>query len=168
MLDGENRWGFVRTQIDRFGMTRYRLVVYPPGISDTERRQLRVWRGAPLWGTAMWISAVILLQHVTGSWTAVAIATALVAAFAYVAMAKAGDTRTQVRAMGVVTMAGHTDSTLMAARDELLSMGTALTAADERLDEGSLSPLEHEALWWQVYDTLAPARSGANARKMPH
>ncbi len=166
MLDGENRWGFVRIQIDRFGMTRYRLVVYPPGISDAERRRLRVWRGAPLWGAALWIVAEILLQQVTGPWTALAMSTGLVATFAAVALARSGTTRTQVRAIGVVTMAGHTDATLTSARDDLLSMGMALTAADDRVDDGLMSALDHEALWWQVYDQLATSSSTAGVRKM--
>lgn len=143
-------------------MTRYRLVVYPPGISNDERRRLRVWRGAPMWGAALWIGAEILLQQMTEPLTAFVISTGLVITFACVALARSGDTRTRVRSIGVVTMAGHTDAKLTAARDELLSMGMALTAADERVDDGTMSPLDHEVLWWQIYEKLAP--TGANVR----
>ena len=38
LLDGERPWGAVDILPDRYGVTRYRLVVYPPGISDTDRR----------------------------------------------------------------------------------------------------------------------------------
>ena len=98
-------------------MTRYRLVVYPPGISDTERRRLRIWRGSPIWGAALWALSEIFLQQWIGSWSALAISTGTVLALAVVALAKTGDTRTQVRAMTVVTMAGYTDTATIAARD---------------------------------------------------
>lgn len=168
VLDGENRWGFVRIQIDRFGVTRYRLVVYPPGITDLERRRLRIWRGAPIWGAALWVLAEIFLQQVASPWTALAISTGTVVALAAVAMSKAGETRTRVRAMSVVTMPGFTDAATHAAREELLAKAMTLTCADERVDEGSMSPLDHEALWWQIYEQLAPARAGTSDRKMPH
>ncbi|WP_123023224.1 DUF6611 family protein [Mycolicibacterium stellerae] len=168
LLDGENRWGFVRIQVDRFGVTRYRLVVYPPGISDVERRRLRVWRGAPIWGAALWVLSEIFLQQLIGSWTALAVCTGGVLALAGVAMAKAGEARSMVRSMGVVTMPGLTEVTTMQSREALLAMAMALTAADERVDEKRMSPLDHEALWWQVYEKLAPAAAVTSVRKMSH
>ena len=81
-------------------------------------------------------------------------------------MMKAGETRTMVRSMGVVTMPGFTELATMHSRDELLAMAVTLTTADERLDQERMSPLDHEALWWQVYDKLAPAAAVANERKM--
>ncbi len=159
LLDGENRWGYVRTQVDRFGVTRYRLVVYPPGISDVQRRRLRIWRGAAVWGAALWVLSEIVLQQLVGPWTALAASTGGVVALAAVAKAKAGETRTMVRSMGVVTMPGLTEVATIHSRDELLAMAMTLTAADDRVDEEHMSPLDHEALWWQVYEKLDPARS---------
>jgi hypothetical protein len=156
VLDGENRWGFVRIQVERFGVVRYHLVVYPPGISDPERRRLRIWRGWPLWGAALWVLSEIFLQQWIGSWTALAVSTGTVLALAFVALAKTGDTRTQVRAMTVVTMAGHTDEATVAARDKLLRLAMTLTYADECFDKESMSALDHEAAWWTVYDQLGP------------
>ena len=89
-------------------------------------------------------------------------------ALAAVAMAKAGETRTMVRGMRAVTMPGLTDVATLRSRDELLVMAATLTAADERVDEERMSPLDHEALWWQVYEKLAPAAAVASVRKMPH
>jgi hypothetical protein len=166
LLDGENRWGYVRIQVDRFGVTQYRLVVYPPGISDEERRRLRVWRGAPVWGAALWALSAIVLHDVMGAWLMSAISTGTVLALAAVSFAKAGRTRRMVRSMGVVTMPGYTTAAMIATRDELLAKAMALTTADARLDEERISPLEHEALWWQVYDQLATAASTASVRKM--
>ncbi|MFY9921130.1 MAG: DUF6611 family protein [Mycobacterium sp.] len=159
LLDGENRWGYVRIQIDRFGVTRYRLVVYPPGLSDEERRRLRIWRGAPIWGAALWVLSEIVLQQLVGPWTALALSTGVVVILAVVALARAGDMRGMVRGICVVTVPGHTDSDTIAARTKLAALAEALLAADERVDEERMSPLDHEALWWQVYEELAPARS---------
>ena len=166
LLDGENRWGFIRIQIDRFGVTRYRLVVYPPGISDVQRRRLRLWRGAPIWGAALWVVAEIFLQQLIGSWTALAFSTGVVVVLAVAALMRAGETHATVRSMGVVTMPGFTEVATMHSRDEILAMAVTLTTADERLDQERMSPLDHEALWWQVYDKLAPPAAVANERKM--
>ena len=167
LLDGENRWGFVRIQIDRFGVTRYRLVVYPPGISDMERRALRIWRGAPIWGVALWLVAEIFLQQLTGPGSAFAISVGVAIALAAVALTKAGETRTKVRAMTVVTMPGLTDEATIAAREKLLAMAMTLTFADERVDEERMSPLDHEALWWRVYEQLAPTAAVASDPNKP-
>jgi hypothetical protein len=156
LLDGENRWGFARVQIDRFGVTRYRLVVYPPGISDTDRRRLRIWRGSPIWGAALWIVMEIFLQQVTGTWNALAVSSATVVTLVAVALVRIGDTRTMVRTVGVVTMPGHIDAGTIAARDKLKALASVLLDADERVAAERISPIEHEALWWQVYDQLAP------------
>jgi hypothetical protein len=164
LLAGENRWGFVRIQIDRFGVTRYRLVVYPPGISDVERRALRIWRGAPIWGVALWLVAEIFLQQLTGPGSAFALSVGVVIALAAVALRNAGEARTKVRAMCVVTMPGLTDAATIAAREELLAMAMTLTFADERIDEECMSPLDHEALWWRIYERLAPAEAVAVRR----
>jgi hypothetical protein len=167
LLDGESRWGFVHIQIDRFGVTRYRLVVYPPGISDDERRRLRIWRGAPVWGAPLWFVAEVFLQQVTGPVSALAISTGTVTALVAFALVRADGMRTRVRAIGVVTMAGLKDEGTVAARDDLLAKAMMLTCADERVDEERMSPLDHEALWWQIYEQIAPAGSAASGRRMP-
>ena len=123
LLDGENRWGFARVQVDRFGVTRYRLVVYPPGISDIERRRLRVWRGSPIWGTALWVMAEIYLQQAIGT---VGRAGDLLDdghRLGRHRVVMAGDMRTKVRMVGVVTMPGQMDAATIAARDRLEGVG---------------------------------------------
>lgn len=159
ILDGENRWGFVRIQVDRFGVTRYHLVVYPPGISLEERRWLRLWRGMPVWGTALWAVLEICLQRVTSAGTALAISSAVVIVTGGLARTLAGEAQRRVRAANVVTMAGHTDAATVTARGKLLAMAETLTDADDHLDRGRITPSQHEALWWDVYDRLAPRRA---------
>ncbi|MGZ6777957.1 MAG: DUF6611 family protein [Mycobacterium sp.] len=156
LFDGENRWGFIRIQVDRFGVVRYLMVVYPPGISDEERRRLRIWRGAPVWGAVLWVLSEISLQPVIGPGPALTVSTGGVLALGAVALGKARNTRTMVRSIGVVTMPGYTTAATVTARDALLAKAMTLTSADERVDEHTMSPLDHEALWWQIYEELAP------------
>ena len=49
IIDGERVWGSVEAWPGRHGLKRYRLVVFPPGITATERRRLRLSRARPLW-----------------------------------------------------------------------------------------------------------------------
>src|SRR5258708_26985110 len=54
VIDGDRPWGSIDIRPDRFGVTRYRLVVYPPGITESERRLVRVAPGRPLGGARVW------------------------------------------------------------------------------------------------------------------
>src|ERR1700755_1686689 len=84
-LDGDRRWGSIDIRPDRFGVTRYRLVVFPPGISDSERRRVRGARGGRLWGALVWVFCEIWLSHVTSPWPALAASTAIYLALGLVA-----------------------------------------------------------------------------------
>jgi hypothetical protein len=158
MLDGEFRWGSLDIRPDRFGVTRYRLVVFPPGISESERRWVRAARGWPLWGALVWVSCEATLTQVTGPWTALMISTAAYLAVGLTAVTMAGDPRRQVRSMGAVVMAGYHDPVLAATRDKLKDLAAAMIDADERLESGRISATHHEMIWWRVYNELDPAR----------
>ena len=58
LVDGDSPWGSIIVCPERMGVIHYRLVIYPPGISETERRRLRVWRGWPMWGALLWIASL--------------------------------------------------------------------------------------------------------------
>src|SRR5690242_13702116 len=75
LLDGDRAWGSLEIHPDRFGLTRYRLVVFPPGINAAERRSVRVARGWPLWGAVVWVLCEVCLTQTTGPWTAVLMST---------------------------------------------------------------------------------------------
>ena len=76
LVDGACPWGSFFVCPDRMGVTRHRLVIYPPGINETERRRLRVWRGWPTWGALLWIASDGILTGPIGSRTALVISTA--------------------------------------------------------------------------------------------
>jgi len=163
LVDGERPWGSIDVRPDRFGVTRYRLVVYPPGISESERRRVRVARGWPMWGALVWVVCEIWLSHLTGPWTAFAISTATYVGSGLVAMAMAGAPRTRVRTMAAMVMAGHHDPRSAATRDKLENLAASLMEADERLAQGQMSATAHEMTWWRVYDQMDSGHSAAPA-----
>ncbi|MGO4446508.1 DUF6611 family protein [Mycobacterium sp. 2YAF39] len=159
LLDGDRPWGSVSVRPDRFGVTRYRLVVYPPGISPTERRRVRAARGWPLWGAAVWITAQIYLSNVLNPWTALAVSISATLVLGVVTVSLADPVRTQVRTMTAAVLVGHPDLGSNAARDTIQRLGVRLIRADESLADGRLGSAEHEAIWWSVYDEMAPQSS---------
>jgi len=154
LIDGDRPWGSIDIRPDRFGVTRYRLVVYPPGISESERRRIRAARGWPLWGALVWVICEIWLAQVTGPWTALTLATAAYVGVGVAAVAMAGPARTQVRTMAAMVMVGYYDPPSRVARDKLEARAAQLIDADERLKRGEISAAEHELTWWQVYAQL--------------
>jgi hypothetical protein len=161
MVDGERPWGSIDIRPDRFGVTRYRLVVYPPGISDAERRRVRLARGWPLWGALVWVACEMWLSQTTGPWTALTISSAVYVGSGIVTVAMAGDQRARVRTMAAMVMAGHRDPMSEAARDKLETLAAALVDADERRAAGHLSAAEHELQWWRVYDQMQSGHTAA-------
>lgn len=155
LLDGERSWGSIDIRPDRFGVTHYRLVVYPPGISESERRWVRVARGWPLLGAVVWIISEIVFSPVTGPWTALAVSTGAYVGPGLVAVALAGVPRTRVRTMAVTVMAGNRDPILGAVRDRLEGLATLLLEADDRLADGRITAIQHEMVCWQVYDRMS-------------
>jgi hypothetical protein len=156
-LDGDRRWGSIDIRPDRFGVTRYSLVVFPPGISEAERRRVRVARGWTLWAALVWVFCEVWLSQTTDPWTALVAATAIYFGLGLIATTRAGDPRRQVRTLGVMVMAGQYDPVTSAVRHKLENLAGALMEADEQLARGEISRTSHEMTWWRVYDRLGPA-----------
>ena len=155
---GDRRWGSLAIHADRMGVTRYRLVMYPPGITEAERRDVRIARGWPVWGLMLWLGCEIVLAHRIGPWTALAVSTAAVLVAGVIARIRAGRQYSRVRSMTVAVLAGYRDDDAAAARVRLVTLAAEVLEADQRLERGDITPAAHEAVWWSVYDRL-PARS---------
>ncbi|WP_319446851.1 MULTISPECIES: DUF6611 family protein [unclassified Mycobacterium] len=164
MLDGRRAWGSLDISPTRYGVTRYQLTVFPPGIDSAERRLLRAWRAWPTWGAVLWLLTQIALGSVASPAMAFIISTAVYLGIGAVLFRRVASVRTQVRGVCVVRMAGFADPRGAALYAELCSLTAALDDADTRLQQGVLSAAGHEAAWWQVYDRLnpdAPAEQGS-------
>ncbi|MET0702010.1 MAG: DUF6611 family protein [Mycobacterium sp.] len=149
---GRRTWGSFDVYPSRYGITRYRLVLFPPGISPEERRLLRIWRSWPAWGTVLFLLTQIwLAQTLTTGW-ALTLAAALWLAAGATAGALAGASRTRVRTLIALAMTGAQDEDRLAS---LRALTAVLLDADARRAEGTLSEPEHETLCWQVYERMA-------------
>jgi hypothetical protein len=158
VLDGPQVWGSINTGPDRQGCRRYRLVLFPPGVTRVERRLLRLWQALPTWGAVLWLMSVIYLSQSHTPWAALGIATTVYLAVGAVTFDRLGMLRTQVRTLSVVIIAGHSDSDSAAIHAELMKLGTILCTADALLGQGRISSADHEFIWWQVYDLAGQQR----------
>ena len=159
LVDGAYPWGSFFVCPDRMGVTRYQLVIYPPGISETERRRLRVWRGWPTWGALLWIASYIILTEPIGPRTALVISAGAYLGTGVVAFRRAGDPRARVRTTRATVMSGYPDPLSRDARRKLQALAATLIEADHRRQLGLISPIEYEMTWWQVYDQIEPDHS---------
>lgn len=154
-LDGAHLWGSFDATVGRFGLRRYRLVIFPPGISATDRRLLRLWRGWPVGGAVLALLALMLL----GDAVAPPGITLLVVAAAYLGVGAAlfvvtAGVRAGVRSMALILLAGDLDPRERQSFAEWDVLVDLLTTADDELAAGKIAPVQYEASWWQAYDRL--------------
>jgi hypothetical protein len=159
LVDGACPWGMIIVRPDRLGVTRYRLVIYPPGINETERRRLRVWRAWPTWGALLWIASFVIVTGLTGPRTALGISTSALVGTGVVAFTRAGDVRTQVRTTRAMVMSGYPDPVSRDARRKLMTLAATLIEAEHRHQLGLITPIDYELTWWRVYDQIEPGHS---------
>jgi hypothetical protein len=155
VLDSGRTWGSLDVAPSRYGVTRHRLVVFPPGISPDERILLRLWRSWPVWGTVTWLALETFLVNTIGPGPALAVSTGVWLGGGAVAMALTGANRSHVHTLTVVRMAGVDDAVTVELCAELYRLADELADADRRLADGELSVVGHEAVVWRVYDHIA-------------
>ncbi|MET0899743.1 MAG: DUF6611 family protein [Mycobacterium sp.] len=165
LVDGQRRWGSIDVQPDRFGVTRYRLTVYPPGLDVAQRRRLRLWRGWPIWGAALWLLAEIALTQVVDPWPALAMSTATALSAGAAAWGLAGELRAQVHTSSVAVLRGYDDAHSCAVAGEINTLARAMVVADSCLASGDITAVDHEVMWWRVYHQLAPDRRQSDVRR---
>jgi hypothetical protein len=159
MMDGEYRWGSIDVWPGRHGVHRYRLVVFPPGISGGERRLLQLRRTWPMWGSVTWLLSAICLAGRPTPWAAIGLATVVYLGTGAIVFALARRLRSRIRTLGALVIDGRSDQRSSAVYAELESLVNTLRDADVKYTEGRLSAVDHEAICWQVYDCLAPGHA---------
>ena len=75
VLDGERSWGSIDIRPGQYGAVRYRLLVFPPRVTGTERRLLRLSRAWPAWGAVLWLISEMSLSSTLPPWAAFGIST---------------------------------------------------------------------------------------------
>ncbi|MGV0811980.1 DUF6611 family protein [Mycolicibacterium boenickei] len=154
LLDGSRAWGCVQVRPGRFGITYYRLVVYPPDLTVAERRLVRVARGWPLWGMLVWLLCQVWLSDQMSPWPAFGVSTAVFLATGAVVLGLSGSAYHRVRTLCAATMAGDGDPDSRAVRDRLVALAAILLRADESRARGEITVVDHELAWWQVYNLM--------------
>jgi len=71
---------------------------------------------------------------------------------------RAGPTRLHVRSMSIILMPKAADVRERRRYTEWQTLVYMLTRADQMLKTGAISPVEHEAIWWEAYDHLEAVR----------
>ncbi|MDH6245293.1 DUF6611 family protein [Mycobacterium sp. OTB74] len=158
LLDRGPSWGSMSTCLTRYGVTRYTLVVYAPGISRDERVLLRLYRLWPLWGITGWLLIQLPLAPGTSPGMAVAMATGTCLAAIAAVAALAGANRGRVRVLTVFQMPGVEDPIGERQLTEIRCLATKLVMADRALAAGRIDATEHEAIVWSVYDRMVPQK----------
>jgi hypothetical protein len=155
-------WGSFDAYPARYGVARYRLVVFPPGITTRERWLLRVWRGWPVWGATLWLGLQIGGEMAGMPETALIGGSMVYIAAGAITFVLAGDARMRVHSLWATSIHGQhdTDNRYSALR----VMARTLDQADLDLEEGRISPSQHEARWWQVYDVLGAMATAPSSR----
>lgn len=159
LLDGKSAWGVINVRVGDSGVAGYQLVVYPPGISPDERRRLRVWRAWPLLGLLLWTGGEFLLGTLRQSFSAQAVLVAVVLGSGVCALSRAGSIRARVRTMSLTVAPPDRCDPDRASRNEVRRLAALLLAADQRLRRGEISAVDHELIWWRLYDRMAPERA---------
>jgi hypothetical protein len=155
LLDGAHPWGSFDGMVGRYGVRRYRLIIYPPGTTTAERRLARLCRGWLVGGAVLGFLAVMLLGNLVSSPTAVLV----VALVTYVSVGTllfllAGPARVQIRSMSVVLMPETADAHELRRYTEWRALVHLLIRADHMLTTGAISSGVHEATWWEAYDRV--------------
>ncbi|CRZ18471.1 DUF6611 family protein [Mycolicibacterium neworleansense] len=154
LLDGSRAWGCVQVRPGRFGITYYRLVVYPPGLGTSGHRLVRLARGWPLWGMLVWLLCQLWLGGQMSPWLAFGASTAVFLVTGAVVLALSGAAYHRVRTLCATTMAGCNDPGSAAARERLIVLAAELLHADECRDRGDITTVDHELIWWRVYNRM--------------
>jgi len=155
LLDGGHTWGSLEVSPTRYGITRFRLVVFPPGISSDDRVLLRIWRAWPTWGMATFLILEILLVPAIGAVAALWISATVFLGAGALVMARTTGSRGHVRTMTTIRRAGVDDPVAAEQFLEFYVLAHELAEADGRLAAGKIQPVEHEMLVWRVYDRMA-------------
>jgi hypothetical protein len=159
LLDGAHPWGFFDATVGRYGVRRCRLVIYPPGTTAADRRLARLWRGWPITAAVLGLLAVMLLGNVASSPNRVlAYVVAASVIIGVLLFLRAGPARVHVRSMWIILMPKAADVRERRRYAEWQTLVHMLTRADQLLTAGAISPVEHEAIWWEAYDRLEAVR----------
>ncbi len=146
-----HRWGSLVGGPLRYGGRAYRLVVYPPGTDDRDRRLLSALQWWPKGGPPFAVVAFALLGDPAGFPVSVGLAVAL---FLGPLLWLRHTVRRQRRDLAVVDaeylLDPGTPEELVRCR-RLVSLSSTLLDAERAFDRGELTPVDFQRIWGDVH-----------------
>jgi hypothetical protein len=145
------RWGSLGGGPVRFGGRHYRLVVYPPGTDDRERRLLRTAQWWPGAGALLAVTAFGILGDLFGLPVAFALATALYLGPLLALRHVVRRPRRDVSVVHAEYLWGPGTAADLARCRRVVSLSSTLTDAERALDRGALTPVDFQRIWGDVH-----------------
>jgi hypothetical protein len=134
LFDERRPWGSFDAVVGQYGVRRYRLRIYPPGTSITDRYAARLWRNWPIGGAALMVLAEMLFGEVLASaGTVLMAALGVYLATGALLFFRGGPAHVPVRSMTVLLMPNSTDMQELCRYTYWRALVDMLTDADRRL-----------------------------------
>ncbi len=157
------RWGSLVGGPVRLGGRHYRLVVYPPGTDERERRLLQTWRWWPYGGALLATTAFGVLSDPVGFPVALVLAATLFLGPFLVLRRTLTRPRRDLVVVHAEYFYGPSAATDLARCRRLVSLGSTLIDAEHALDRGELTPVGFQVIWGDVHSqALALERLGSH------
>jgi hypothetical protein len=167
-VQGTHEWGAYFHTVERYGVVRRQVIVYPPGISPVERRWLRAWRAWPVVGVAVVLMVAVALSDVVPPSAGMGVGLASALAVGGLLAHRARRTRRRVRSLGGIEVPGMPDPVVRRRFRGALAIADDLAVAEEAWRRGELPRVGYEQVWHAAYDEaerLGPRARGRRAEK---
>jgi hypothetical protein len=158
ILGGRYLWGSLEIGLPQQGFRHYRLVVFPPGVTEADRRWIRLARSWPTWGAVTFVVCLVCLSVALGPGAGLLTSAVLWLGGGLVVFVRAGEQRARVRTVSVVLIDGHHDPRTAHVLALLASVAEQLANADRLLARKEISASQHEFIWGLAYDRIAPSQ----------
>lgn len=153
-VQGAHEWGAYFHTVERYGVVRRQVVVYPPGIDRSERRRLRAWRAFPVTGIAAALVVAVALSDPVAPSAGLGIGAVLALAMGAVLAHRARRTRRRVRTVGGIEVPGMPDHVVRRRFRGALAVAEHLAAAEAAWRRGDISRVVYEHEWHRAYDEV--------------
>ncbi|MCU1549865.1 MAG: hypothetical protein JWR36_425 [Glaciihabitans sp.] len=155
ILEGEHGWGRVEVApVGRTVWSRYRVAVFPPGLSRSELRSLNFYYSWPIAGA---LAAVFAFAALGSTWPVVLDVLAVAAVYSGVfwgAATLTRDLRSRIRRVAAVIVQLEGRYETYGEADILFATLDGFSELDARQQAKAVTPAQYEAGWAQLYDAI--------------
>lgn len=154
-LEGPHRWGYVDTTPTQPTVwVHKRLTIFPPGTTGAERRALKINRDLPAVGAVVTLFVMLGLGEVLPPLGAAVVACLLYASGIAISARLTHRLRTRCHRVDVATAVGENGYSTVGDLALLEGAAAQLTRLEDALDRGDIAPVDFEAEWANVYESV--------------